>query len=184
MAFRAAWGSSETELTAITTAAQRKGVTLPQARILAAIGLTLAAVSGCQSASVALNPNALRSLSWHQTLIGTCADDLPVAVVVVNAGGVMVGSTVVTNGTSTAAVPAPVASGTNPDLAAAAPSGSPGACSISTVVPVSQSSSRYWVGVTLHTTVLIPPPNGGGGLGSVYGPFLSLNGILTPPLGQ
>ena len=160
------------ELAAVTTAARRDGLLGGRrVRILAAIGLTAAALAGCQSASVALNPNSMRSLSWFQTLTGTSSDDLPVAVVVVNAAGVMVGSGVVTHGT-------------NPDPATPAPSGSPGACRISTVMPVSQASTRYWVGVTLHTTVLIVPPNGGGGLGSVYGPFTSLRGVLTPPRGQ
>jgi hypothetical protein len=160
------------ELAAVPIAARRDGLLAAwRVRTLAAIALTALALAGCQSASVALNPNSMRSLSWFQTLTGTCSSDLPVAVVVVDAAGVMVGSAVVTHGTS-------------PDPATQAPSGSPGACRINTVMPVSQASTRYWVGVTLHTTVLIVPPNGGGGLGSVYGPFTSLRGVLTPPRGQ
>ena len=156
-----------------------------RAAIWAAVGVVAAVVvAGCQSQSVALNPNSLRSLSWSQTLAGSCAGDLPVAVVVVNADGAMVGSSIVGRGKDSLAAPGAAASGTIPASAAATATRSSAACTISTVVPVSRASTRYWVGVTAHTTVIIPPPNGGGGLGQVYGPFTSLAGVLTPPRGQ
>jgi len=155
-----------------------------RAAVLTAAGVASVVVAGCQSQSVALDPNALRSLSWSQTLAGSCAHDLPVAVAVVNAEGTLVGSAIVASGKNAVATPTAIASATNPASAAATAATSPAACIISTVVPVSRASTRYWVGVTLHTNVVIPPPNGGGGLGFVYGPYTSLTGVLTPPRGQ
>ena len=155
---------------------------LHRAAILTAAGMATALVAGCQSQSVALDPNLLRSLSWSQTLAGSCAHDLPVAVAVVNAEGILVGSSIVGSGKSAPAPPA--AASAHSGSATATAANSSAACIISTVVPVSRASPRYWVGVTLHTNVVIAPPNGGGGRGLVYGPYTSLTGVLTPPRGQ